>query len=752
MPRILVVTTVPETLATILKGQPRHLSTHFDVMLASSAADTVAQVQQAEGIKVHTVPIVRGIQLVADLMAVAHMVRLIRTLRPDIVHSYTPKAGLVSMLAGWLCRVPVRVHTFTGLIFPTAQGFKQKLLIWIDRLICACATHVVPEGEGVKHDLQTYRITRKPLQVIGHGNIAGVDTGWFLPCTAQMAAAGANLRMQLGIGPDEFVFTFVGRLNADKGLNELMQAFAELAPAAHLLMVGGLDTSAPVAESVVAAMRAHPRVHLMGFVHDVRPALRASNVLVLPSYREGFPNVVLQAGAMELPVIATDINGCNEVIEPGFNGWLVAPRDVQALSQAMNEALASAPEVLAHMGQWARSRIEQRFEQQRHWARMVDFYKSLCGAPRFLLIASLAESLINFRAPLIAALQARGLQVHVAAPDLPHDDPIRQQLQARGVVVHHIALRRTGTNPVADVQTLCSLWWLMRRMRPSHVLGYTVKPVIYGSLAAWLAGVPRRFALITGLGYAFQQQGQGGALQAVVQRLYVLALARVQTVFFQNPDDEALFRQRALVAPGARTCVVNGSGVDVAQFAVAPLPPGPPCFLLIARLLGDKGVREYAQAARRVRALQPGVRCLLVGWIDTNPDAIAQHELDAWVQDGTLEFLGRLSDVRPAIAACTVYVLPSYREGTPRTVLEAMAMGRAVITTDAPGCRETVVQGDNGFMVPVQSADALEQAMLRFVHDPGLAARMGQRARQMAEDKYDVHKVNAVMLRAMGLE
>lgn len=371
---------------------------------------------------------------------------------------------------------------------------------------------------------------------------------------------------------------------------------------------------------------------------------------------------------------------------------------------------------------------------------------------KILLIASLAESLVNFRGPLIAALQARGLHVHVAAPALSEGDAIRLQMQAQGVVVHSIALRRTGTNPLADLHTLWSLWRLMRRVQPDHVLAYTIKPVIYGSLAAWLAGVPRRFALVTGLGYAFQQQGQGSALQGLVQRLYALALGRVHAVFFQNPDDEALFRDRALVAPGAHTCVVNGSGVDVAAFAVAPLPPGSPCFLLIARLLGDKGVREYAQAAHRIRMVHPGVRCLLVGWIDTNPDAIAQHELDAWVAEGSLEFLGRLSDVRPAIAACSVYVLPSYREGTPRTVLEAMAMGRAVITTDAPGCRETVVDGDNGFLVPVKSVNALAQAMERFITEPDLAARMGARSRQMAEEKYDVHKVNAVMLREMGFE
>lgn len=367
------------------------------------------------------------------------------------------------------------------------------------------------------------------------------------------------------------------------------------------------------------------------------------------------------------------------------------------------------------------------------------------------MIAGLAESLLNFRGPLLVALQGRGFEVHVAAPDMPEGSQLHRRLSEMGLQVHRIPLARAGTDPLKDLATLLQLWRLMRHVRPSYVLGYTIKPVIYGSLAGWLAGVPHRFALITGLGYAFQGEGERGRLQALVQRLYALALARVHVVFFQNPDDHALFVQRRILGPNARSQVVNGSGVDLAMFPPVPLPEGPPRFLMIARLLGDKGVREYAKAAECLGASHPDVSFSLVGWIDDNPDSIAQSELDAWVARGALDFKGRLDDVRPALADCNVFVLPSYREGTPRTVLEAMAMGRPIITTDAPGCRQTVADSENGFLVPVKSAAALQTAMKRFIDDPGLIARMGARSRQIAANRFDVNKVNAALMSGMGL-
>lgn len=373
--KLAIVTTVPETLRTILFGQPAYLSGEFDVTVISSGLAGVRAVAEQEGVSGVAVPMVRGISVFRDMWSVLRMAFVLARLKPDMLHSYTPKAGLVSMLAAWACRVPVRVHTFTGLIFPTSQGFKQALLILIDRLICACATHVVPEGLGVQKDLERFDITRKPLKVIGHGNIAGVDTAYF----SKDVLGASSLRTEIGIKADDFVFCYVGRLNRDKGLAELTEAFTRLNGEPHLLLVGGLDETAPPPQNALSAIESHPRIHALGFLTDIRAALAASDVCVLPSYREGFPNVVLQAGAMQLPSIVTDISGCNEVIESGFNGWLVPARDEQALHDAMAVASQTPESVLAAMGQRARCRIKDRFERDAHWIRMSIFYKELCG-------------------------------------------------------------------------------------------------------------------------------------------------------------------------------------------------------------------------------------------------------------------------------------------------------------------------------------------------------------------------------------
>jgi glycosyltransferase involved in cell wall biosynthesis len=361
-----------------------------------------------------------------------------------------------------------------------------------------------------------------------------------------------------------------------------------------------------------------------------------------------------------------------------------------------------------------------------------------------------ARSLINFRGPLLASLVSAGHEVIACAPDASED--VQSTLKAFGARYRQIPISRAGVNPLHDLRTLWACWRLFRDARPDLVLAYTIKPVIWGLAAARLARVRRRAAMITGLGYAFTEGGglRQRFIQWIVCFLFRRALLGVETLMFQNPDDRADFERLGLVPRGSVVIVTNGSGVDVQQYAVSPLPEEP-VFLLLARLIGDKGIREYRAAARQLRAKYTNARFLLAGGLDSNPAAISEVELNTWQKEGDVEYLGVLEDVRPALAECRVYVLPSYyREGTPRSVLEAMSAGRAIITTDAPGCREPVEEGVNGFLVPVRSVSAITEAMERFIREPELCKRMGKESRRIAVEKYDVHKVNEVVMRAIG--
>lgn len=372
--KVLIVTTVPETIASILRGQPKFLNDFFEVYLVSSPEAVATSIEEKEGIKIKFVKMKRGIHPLSDLLSILQMIFVLVKIKPDVVHSYTPKAGLVAMIAAFICRIPVRIHTFTGLIFPTQSGFKKKILIFVDRLICACATSIVPEGRGVKNDLQKFGITKKPLRVLGHGNIAGVNTEFFRRDLVVLDSAKTLPFFGKNKDEQSFCFCYIGRLNKDKGIEELALAFYRMPGDVRLILAGGIDATAPVASMTMERLKADSRVQILGHVPDVRPTLALADVLILPSYREGFPNVILQAGAMEVPVIATNVNGSNEIVEPGYNGWIVPAKNDEALYKAMQGALETSPEELQKMGERARMRVKERFEQGDHWKRLVDFY------------------------------------------------------------------------------------------------------------------------------------------------------------------------------------------------------------------------------------------------------------------------------------------------------------------------------------------------------------------------------------------
>lgn len=365
-----------------------------------------------------------------------------------------------------------------------------------------------------------------------------------------------------------------------------------------------------------------------------------------------------------------------------------------------------------------------------------------------LLNGSYAPSLILFRGPLIQAMIARGHSVHCTAPDVSPE--IAATLTGWGAQVHEVPLSRRGLGLGGQLGYLAALRRVMRAVKPDLVIGYTIKPNVFGSLAARSLGI-RSASMVTGLGFAFS--GTGTFVQRQAMRLsrllYRAATGANARVIFQNNDDLADMVAAGCLADPGKARLVNGSGVDLAHYAPAPLP-GEPVFLMIARLLVAKGAREYAAAAIRLKQSRPDWRFLLVGFLDEGPDGITADELAGW-QGAGIEFLGELTDVRPAIRQASVYVLPSYREGTPRSVLEAMAMGRPVVTTDAPGCRETVVDGESGLLVPVRDVDALATAMEQLGGNAALRTRMAAAALARAREKYAVEKVNAALMAHLGL-
>lgn len=367
---------------------------------------------------------------------------------------------------------------------------------------------------------------------------------------------------------------------------------------------------------------------------------------------------------------------------------------------------------------------------------------------RVVVVTNSYTYMVRFRRELLLDIQSLGHRVTLACPASDS-----YALGAVDLPVERIDLPLTqhGVNIFSELRALFVLYKMLRELKPDLVLNFTIKPALYGSISAAWAKVPRIVSVFTGLGYWFtRSDGDSSLIGIIIKAGLRLALNRNELVFFQNTDDQRLLVEEKLVAL-SKTRIVDGSGVDISHFAPRASLPAPNTFLLVGRLLREKGIREYVAAARKLKSTYPSAAFSLLGPIDTSPSAISSKELQEWIAEGVITYLGEVADVRPLVQGAGVIVLPSYREGTPRSVLEAMAMGKPIVASDAPGCRETVRNGVNGFLVPVGDVEALSAAMARFIENPQLEKKMGTESRRLAMERYDVRKVNAAFLQAVGL-
>ena len=366
---------------------------------------------------------------------------------------------------------------------------------------------------------------------------------------------------------------------------------------------------------------------------------------------------------------------------------------------------------------------------------------------KFILVSPKNRTAYNFRGDLIKKIISCGYQVVVTGPNRDNVEKI-EELGARFV---EIPMNKNGVNPVHDIKYRLALKKLFKKEKPDVTLGYTSKPVIYGSIAARLAKVPHIAAMVTGAGYAFTDKSvKAKAIKFIMSCLYKTAFLCAKIVIFQNGDDKEQFIKEKLVK-GSKTVVVNGSGVNTEKFAVSPFPERT-TFFMLSRVMYSKGIREYLKACEIVKEKHPEVRCMLLGACEGIQDSLSPEELKTYIDRGVIEHFGETDTVADYYKQCSVYVLPSYREGTPRTVLEAMAMGRPIITTNAPGCKETVVDGKTGFLVPIKDARAVAEKMLEFINNPELIETMGKESLAYCVEKFDVNKVNKDMCKYLKIK
>lgn len=366
---------------------------------------------------------------------------------------------------------------------------------------------------------------------------------------------------------------------------------------------------------------------------------------------------------------------------------------------------------------------------------------------KFILLSPKNRTVYNFRGDLIKEIVSRGYDVVVTGPNSDNVDKI-QELGAEFI---EIPMNKNGLNPLKDLSYKKALFGLFKKENPDVVLGYTSKPVIYGSMAAKKAKVPHIVAMVTGAGYAFTAKTtKAKILKMIMSFLYKKAFRCADTVIFQNDDDKQQFVNEKLVKEN-KCRIVNGSGVNMEKFKVHPYPEQI-TFFMLSRVMYSKGIREYLNACEIVKERYPQVRCMLLGACEGIQDSLSEDDLKYYVDNGIIEHFGETDNVSDYYKQCSVYVLPSYREGTPRTVLEAMAMKRAIITTDAPGCRGTIIDGKTGFLVPVQNSEALADKMIEFIEKPELIERMGEKSYLYCKEKFDVNKVNKDMCKYLKIE
>ncbi|NYT86895.1 glycosyltransferase [Pusillimonas harenae] len=691
------------------------------------------------GIPVHTLHMQSPSGLLKGLWG---MYRLLRELKPDVVQTWMYHADLIGGLVARLSGVR---SVCWGIRNSGADLHKSSLSARAFSWLCAKSSGLIPvvivscaESAAQRHQAWGYRADR--MQVI--------PNGYDLSRWQADAQARQQVRELWGVSDDTPVIGSVARWNPLKDHENLVAALAlslRNYPSMRCVLIGqGMESSNPDLSALLTRHGVVERVILMGRRDDVPHLMNGLDIHVLSSRAEGFPNVVAEAMASGVACVVTDVGDAAMMVD---DATVVAPpQNPQALSAAINSVVAQlGTPAHAQRVQRGRERVGRLFSLE----AMVGNYRKVWGRVTvgrktadmrcLLFVVNNPAFFLSHRLPLAIAAKNAGFDVHVATMD----GPSVSDIAAQGLVHHVIPMSRSGKNPLKEMHSIYALWRLFRQLRPDVVHAATIKPVLYGGIAARLAGVPGYLAAVSGLGFIFMRPRQGfDFLRMAATFLYRLALGHPNSrVIFQNSSDCDVLRKAGVIR-AEQVVMIRGSGVDLDAFRAVPESAEPPVAIMAARLLTDKGVNEFVEAAGLTANDHSGLRWKLVGSPDPgNPASITPDQVAQWAREGVVECLGERRDVARLYQQAHIVVLPSYREGLPKSLVEAAACGRAVVTTDVPGCRDAITPGVTGLLVPVRDAQALADAVVSLAHDHVRRRDMGRAGRELAEREFDIRQI-----------
>ena len=697
----------------------------------------------------------------------------------------------LARLAGWLRKLPAQQLIQTWMYHADLIGGLAAKLAGCSGLVWNIRHSELHPGVDKRHTIWTAKAcavlsSRLPRRIIcaseasrtfheklgyAHDRMEVIPNGFDLDLFRPDDEARDAVRSELGAAPSTLLIGYVARKHPVKDHRTFFEAAGllhkQFSEVRFVLCGDGATREDTELRDWSEAAGVRDVCFFLGRRDDVPRVMNALDIATSSSTSEAFPNTLAEAMACGVPAVVTNVGDSRSIL--GETGSVVPPKDPKALAQAWAALIQAGPDLRERLGEAARNRVQTHFSMPNIVRRYEALYTELIasrelGHPsslsrraqspashslravkttsaksRILFVDNDVNSFYSYRIDLALAARDSGFEVHVAAPQ----GKSAEILLAEGLQYHPIPMTRSGLAPWKEFSTISTLFRLYRRTKPDLVHHLRLKPVLYGGLAAYGARVPAVVGLLTGLGYVFIAESR----RAMVMRKLVVLSCKVafrhgnQRIVFQNPDDQGVFIQNKIL-PAAQTVLIKGSGVDVNTYIPTPEPEGVPVVVLASRMLRDKGVVEFVEAARLLRDAGVSARFVLVGETDPgNPTAISAEQLRAWAEEGIIEWWGHQSDMRRVLSQSNIVCLPSLREGVPKVLIEAAACGRAIVTTDAPGCREIVREGENGLLVPVRNGKALADALRLLIESAPLRALMAAKGREIAVAEFSVERV-----------